>query len=420
MKYFFFAILISFTGYSQVGIGTINPSPASMLDINSTIDNGATYQGLMPPKIPLSTDLSKINAGITDIGLMVFVQETGCLKMWNGATWEDIKCITPISGTEVSFDNVSQSLVENAGGITFEFTINNPSATTALIITISPNEYFDIDETNPVMVTIPAGTTNFTAVDVFNITDDASIEGNEQVVFTISGVSGGAGVPSVGTSNQHTLTIIDDDGVLLNLPYQESFETDGSGVRYITSTPEGFRSGNNDDYFSRAQDSDFNNYTGANEISFNGSPDGIYYFAAQDIDGLTGSSGFMQTLTISGIDITGGINLQLDVLLAEDDATEGSGQHWDGGDNLIIEYQIDGGLYQKVLAIESEINGSNGIPRIDTDFDGLGDGDEITDTWTNYNGVISGTGTTLNLRISFSLNSDNEDIAIDNIRISSN
>ena len=126
----------------------------------------------------------------------------------------------------------------------------------------------------------------------------------------------------------------------------------------------------------------------------------------------------MQTLNINGIDITGGINLEFDVLLAEDD--DGSNESWDGADYVIFEYQIDGGGWQDLLAIESVLNGTNGAPAIDIDFDGQGDTDIITDAWADYNVNIVGTGNVLDLRIRFSLDADNEDILIDNIRVTSN
>jgi hypothetical protein len=205
-------------------------------------------------------------------------------------------------------------------------------------------------------------------------------------------------------------------------PFSESFETDGNGTRYALSAPEGADAAS-DDYFIRTDGTEIS-YGGDDMVTFLGAPDGSYFFAAQDIDGVTGiSTGALQTMNFTGIDITTGVNLQLDILIAEDDSTGGSPEHWDEvNDSFNIQYQIDGGGFQNLFAIESQAvaGGFNDVPRIDTDFDGIGDGTIITNAWTNYTSSIIGSGVILDLRIQFYLNSDGEDIAIDHIRISSN
>ena len=410
-------LMMSISAFSQVGIGTTSPSDAAMLEINSSTDGGITYQGFMPPRIPTTLDLNNMSPGINDVGLQVFVLETGCLNIWNGVAWSAAPCVAIVTGSEIEFSTATQSQSESVSSIDFSFTILNPSATDPIQLSIVADVYTDLDESVAQTVIIPANLTSYTSTAVFNITDDVMAESNEDVVFTMSYLSGGLGATTLGVQNTNTLTIIDDDSAL-TLPFQESFETLGNGVRYTTTEPESFRTGNNDDYFSRAQDSDFSSYTGANAISYSLIPDGNFYFAAQDIDGAPSTTSPMQTLNINGIDITGGINLEFDVLLAEDD--DGSNESWDGADYVIFEYQIDGGGWQDLLAIESVLNGTNGAPAIDIDFDGQGDTDIITDAWADYNVNIVGTGNVLDLRIRFSLDADNEDILIDNIRVTSN
>lgn len=73
---------------AQVGIGTVTPSAASMLEISSTANGGSTYKGFMPPRVPTQTARDAINPSSTDIGLLVFVLETGTLEIWNGISWE--------------------------------------------------------------------------------------------------------------------------------------------------------------------------------------------------------------------------------------------------------------------------------------------------------------------------------------------
>ena len=186
----------------------------------------------------------------------------------------------------------------------------------------------------------------------------------------------------------------------------ESFETDGNGTRYTTSIPE-FSDGLGD-FFARTEGS---NISSSYQVS---NPEGSFYFAAQDIDGEGADS--QQTLTFLGIDISGFDNLSFSTLLAEDDASDGN-QDWDQPDFVLFEYQIDGGGYDNLLAIENDGSTFNSAALLDTDFDGIGDGTEITDTFDLFTSTIPGTGAILDLRITFDLDSGDEDIAIDNIQI---
>ncbi len=191
----------------------------------------------------------------------------------------------------------------------------------------------------------------------------------------------------------------------MNILFIESFETDGNGTRYTTSIPE-FTDGTSD-FLTRT---DGSNISGAYQVL---NPEGSFYFAAQDINGEGAAS--EQTLTFSGINITDFTHLNFSVLLAEDD--KGSDQNWDAGDFVKFEYQIDGGGFTNLLAIENDGNTFNSAPFQDTDFDGTGDGTEVTSTFTTFSTAIAQTGSTLDLRITFDLNGGDEDIAIDNIQI---
>lgn len=141
---------------------------------------------------------------------------------------------------------------------------------------------------------------------------------------------------------------------------------------------------------------------------------GSYYFAAQDMDG--------EGMTLPGylylndVDISGYSNLGFEIMLAEDDYDD---PKWDeANDYLHIAYRIDDGAWQELLWVESELSsGYNGEPRIDTDFDGVGDGTEITEPFQNFTESISGTGSSLDIRLEFSLNSGGEDIAVDDIKV---
>jgi hypothetical protein len=409
---FLFFLSCTTLGMAQVGIGTITPSDASMLDVNSTLDNGITYKGFMPPRIPLMSDLIKINADINDAGLQVFILETGCIHIWNSISWEPGPCVTIVTGSEVEFTELDQSQREDVPDVDFSFTILNPSAIDAIVLSISADTYADIDESVAQTVTIPAGVTSYTASAVFSITNDSAMEPSESIVFTATVLSGGFGTASMGTQNTNTLTIFDDDSlVTLTIPFQESFETNGNGTRYNTSIPEEL---NGTHYFSRGMES---SYTG---VILNGSMDGSYLFAGQNLDDLQGgTASSQQTLIISNIVVTGETNVLFEVLLAEDD--QGANEDWDGSDLMHIDYNIDSGAYQPLLWVETQ-DASNQEPSLDEDFNGIGDNAVfITDTWTDFmKNIPIASGNSLNIRITMNFNSAEEDIAIDNIRITSN
>lgn len=138
------------------------------------------------------------------------------------------------------------------------------------------------------------------------------------------------------------------------------------------------------------------------------------FLAAQDIDGCAGNTA-EETLTWTGININGCTGLSLSVDLAEDD--DGANEDWDSPDFMHIEVNIDGGGWVPVIWVENDGSGTNSPPYIDTDYNGTGDGTEITDTWQTFTQAIAGTGTVMDIRIVIHLDSEDEDIAIDNLEI---
>ncbi|WP_108259976.1 ExeM/NucH family extracellular endonuclease [Mangrovicoccus ximenensis] len=191
----------------------------------------------------------------------------------------------------------------------------------------------------------------------------------------------------------------------MTLIYSEGFETDGSGTRYSTSVPE-FTDGTGD-FFLRTDGSDIGSFyqlAGA---------EGSYFFAGMDLDG-EGAAG-TQSLTITGIDISGYSGLELSVMVAEDD--DGENQDWDADSRFAVEYSIDGGAFQTALAFVA--SGTNTEPMQDTDFDGIGDGPALSDTFAAFAAMLAGTGSTLDLRFSLeNLDAGDEDVAFDGIELS--
>ncbi len=185
-----------------------------------------------------------------------------------------------------------------------------------------------------------------------------------------------------------------------------TFETPGG---YLTSIPEftNQATGNGQDYFIRTNGSNI-----SSEIFSN--IQGTYYFAAQDIDGE--GAVLPVNLLINNINISGYSNLEFRVHLAEDDA--GTNQDWDILDYVHFNYDLDSsGSFSPLLWIENDGSTYNSAPFIDANFDETGDSTEITDTFSQFAQSISGTGNLLDIQIEFSLDSGDEDIAIDNIEI---
>ncbi|MBV1922710.1 MAG: lamin tail domain-containing protein [Flavobacteriaceae bacterium] len=106
----FLIIFSSLSAFSQVGINTTSPSPASVLDIESSSDN-VNYGGFLPPRVSL-VQRNLIPVTASDDGLMVYLIDgtTRCIQIYDGvdAAWEDIYCM-PLNAAPVA------SLLQIAG-----------------------------------------------------------------------------------------------------------------------------------------------------------------------------------------------------------------------------------------------------------------------------------------------------------------
>lgn len=183
----------------------------------------------------------------------------------------------------------------------------------------------------------------------------------------------------------------------------EDFED--TNVSYTTSVAE-FTDGKGD-FFIRTDGSDHGRFVNYDNIQ------GSSYFAAMDLDG-EGAS-LPLTMSFTGIDISGYSNLAFSAFFAEDD--DGTNEDWDRSDYVKIQYRIDGGKLQDLLAFENDGSTYNSAPFLDTDFDGTGDGTELTYNFAHFSEGIAGTGSSLDLVFTFQLNAGDEDIAIDNVMV---
>jgi hypothetical protein len=141
------------------------------------------------------------------------------------------------------------------------------------------------------------------------------------------------------------------------------------------------------------------------------------FLTGQDLDGEGASLPI--TLTWSGLDISGLTNLTFTGLFAESFENPGD---IDTADFIRLSYQIDNGGFQDLLWFSgadftSASNAFNGIFRQDTDFDGVGDGLALSDAAQTFPAAIAGTGSLLDLRFTVSVDSGDEDFAVDNFRV---
>lgn len=181
------------------------------------------------------------------------------------------------------------------------------------------------------------------------------------------------------------------------------FETAGGYSTSITEFTDG-----SEDFFLRTDGSDVSSaMTGLTGVG------GSYWFQGSDIDG-EGAT-LPVSFEWSNIDITGQTGLGFNFDVAEDD--DGTSNDWDDSDYVHVYYSIDGGSEQNLIWFENNGDEFNSAPFVDTDFDGTGDGTEVTDAFSNFSASIAGTGSSLDIRIEFSLNAGDEDFAMDNLQV---
>ncbi|MBT0608804.1 HYR domain-containing protein [Aequorivita echinoideorum] len=191
----------------------------------------------------------------------------------------------------------------------------------------------------------------------------------------------------------------------------ETFD-DNSG--FTTSTP--FFSDGTGDYFGLAGVNDFNGEPTPTQLkAYTGFTGG--FLTGMDLDGEGASLPIIIDWT--GLDIDELSDLTFSGEFAEFFDTPGD---IDDNDFIIVEYQIDGGGYQNLIAFAgADFTGgggnANGNFREDTDFDGLGDGNLLTDASQVFTKTIVGTGLLLDLRVTVSVDSGDEDFAIDSFNI---
>ena len=170
---------------------------------------------------------------------------------------------------------------------------------------------------------------------------------------------------------------------------------------------EGTIGGSGEDYFLIEDGSDINkSYSGTNGT----------FLTGQDTDGVNGGAAPVQT-EWTGIDISGRSDLLFTGHFGE--VLDGEGDI-DASDEILVEYRIDSGTWQNLIAFRNDGSTSNDDFREDTDFDGIGEGTNISSssgTLVEFTKSIPGTGNTLDLRFTGHVDSGDEDFAVDGFSI---
>ena len=133
-----------------------------------------------------------------------------------------------------------------------------------------------------------------------------------------------------------------------------------------------------------------------------------WYFAGMDIDG-EGAT-LPVTITFDAFSIAGLTDLSFGVDLAEDQ--DGTNEDYDLlNDAVNFEYNIDGFGWNNIFSVTGDgVTEFNSEPRVN--------GVAVTDTWSNFSQALAGvTGSSMQLRVVWNLNSGDEDLAIDNLTV---
>lgn len=153
---------------------------------------------------------------------------------------------------------------------------------------------------------------------------------------------------------------------------------------------------------------------------------GTKYWAGEDLDGNVTGQSALQTITWPNINISGKTGLSFSGLIAawngnpvsdSNSIWEGNG-HPNGADFIEIEYSINSGPFTKLLGFYCHTTGNtSGILKLDTNGDLVGDGTTLTRTFQNFSANITGTGSTLTLRLNASNGSLVEEFAFDDFKL---
>lgn len=146
----FLFLLVGYVAFGQVGIGTNNPNPKSVLELTSPTNN----QGFLVPR--LTTDQrTSIAPTANDKGLLVFDTNTNKFHFWSGTAWVIIDDATGTDNQTLNFTSPNLTI---SGGNTINLSGINTDAQSLTFVPASG--LLSISGGNNVTITgtIPGGT----------------------------------------------------------------------------------------------------------------------------------------------------------------------------------------------------------------------------------------------------------------------
>ncbi|QOL26355.1 hypothetical protein LP316_03350 [Thalassotalea sp. LPB0316] len=143
---------------------------------------------------------------------------------------------------------------------------------------------------------------------------------------------------------------------------------------------------------------------------------GAGFYGVQDTDSALANAQDEVTLEWQNIDISAWQNLSLTWFIAEDDASDGN-EDIDATTAFTIATQVDKSGYLPLFSVRSA-GGTNNHARVDNDFDGIGEGQLITDTFALFSRQVA-LGSVLDIQVSFAnFDAGDEDFAFDQLMLS--
>ena len=159
--FLFTLLLLSMFSYSQLGLGTINPSTTAALDLTSTT------KGFLLPRM---THAQKTAIVSPEAGLQIWCLDCGTngqLQVYNGTLWTNIIGATASFAKPGAPTITGVTVVATQASVAFTAPANNGgSAITSYKVTASPGGFTKTGTTSPLVVTgLTAGTSyTFTVI----------------------------------------------------------------------------------------------------------------------------------------------------------------------------------------------------------------------------------------------------------------
>ena len=152
--------------------------------------------------------------------------------------------------------------------------------------------------------------------------------------------------------------------------------------------------------------------------------EGTKFWAGEDTDNAqpVTVANVLKTVTWT-INISGKSNIKLKGLFAAGNTVgngyeNGTASSTGVNDYMSMQYSIDGGSIQNLLSFYPLANAATNLFP-DNNFDGNGDPatTALNNTFTEFTGNVTGTGTTLTLYLNMSMTGSAEEVAVDNLRL---